>query len=181
MRAFVGLPLPPPESVVQLLDDLRSCGADYKVVEPKNFHLTVKFLGEIPEAQAAIILERLRAATLPRDYRVVLRDVGAFPDWKRLNILWIGLQDPEGALAKTIADAERSFAEIGFPRETRPFSPHATIARKRSERDRDAAKNVLSKHRNEEFGEIRVHAPVLFRSTLTPQGPVYEPLGEAVA
>ena len=84
-------------------------------------------------------------------------------------------------MAKTIADAERSFAEIGFLRETRPFSPHATIARKRSERDRDAAKNVLSQHRNEEFGEIRVHAPVLFRSTLTPQGPVYESLGEAVA
>ena len=181
MRAFVGIPLPPPEPVAALLEELRGCGADLKVVAPNNLHATVKFLGDIPDAQAPIILERLRAAHLPRDYTIILEDVGAFPDWKRLNILWVGMKDPDGAVAATFAAAEKAFAEIGFLPETRPFSAHATIARKRSDAAKDRAKDVLARHRNETFGPVKVHGPVLYRSTLTPTGPVYEVVGETVA
>ncbi|MBI2077181.1 MAG: RNA 2',3'-cyclic phosphodiesterase [Euryarchaeota archaeon] len=181
MRAFVGIPLPPPGPVERLLDELRESGADLKVVAARNLHATVKFLGDIADAQAPIILERLRAARLPRDYAVALEDVGAFPDWKRFNVLWVGMKDRDGELAKTFVQAEKAFAEIGFIPETRPFSPHATIARKRSDSGKEGAKEVLSRHRNEAFGDVQVRGPVLYRSTLTPTGPVYEVVGEAFA
>lgn len=177
MRAFVGLPFSPPESVVRLLSELEACDADLKVVSPENLHLTLKFLGEIPDAQAGPILERLRAAAFPLRYRILLRDVGAFPDWRRFNILWLGLSDPEGRLSASFAVSERCFAELGFPPEARPFSPHVTIARKRSDRGRDAARRLLEAHRGETFGDVEVEGPVLFRSSLTPQGAVYERLG----
>lgn len=181
MRAFVGLPLPPLESIVLLTDELRQCGADLKVVDPRQVHLTLKFLGEIPEEQATPILERLRAAGFPTRYPVVLRDVGAFPDWKKMNVLWVGLEDPTGSLARSFALSEQVFAELGIPTETRPFSAHVTLARKRSDRGRERARDVLGTHRNERFGEATLEGPVLYRSTLTPEGPKYEALGSVVA
>ena len=177
MRAFVGIHLPPLPALSSLLEDLRGCGADLKVVDERNLHFTLKFLGDIPDAQADPIVSRLRKAEPPTGYRVVVRDVGAFPDWKKLNVLWAGLEDPEGNMARTFAITERVFAELGFPVEARPFSPHVTIARKRSDRGRDAAKAVLQAHRNESFGDVGVAGPTLFRSTLTPQGPIYEAVG----
>lgn len=177
MRAFVGIPLAAPEAVKGLLEELRSSGADVKVVEAGNLHVTLKFLGEIPEPQGAPILERLRSAAFPTRFRVQLRGVGAFPDWRRLNTLWVGLQDPEGHVGTCFALSERVFAELGFPPEPRAFSPHVTIARRRGDEGKDAAKRVLERHRDEVFGEVLVEGPILFRSTLTPQGPVYEALG----
>lgn len=177
MRAFVGLPFRAPESVLGLLEELRATGADFKLVEPENLHVTLKFLGEIPEAQADPILQRLRSAGFPTQYRLALRDVGAFPDWRRLNILWIGLTDPEGHVARSFALSERLFAELGFPSEDRPFSPHVTIGRKRGEAGRDAAKRVLEARRGESFGEVEIGGPVLLKSLLTPQGARYERLG----
>lgn len=181
MRAFVGIPVPCPPTLARVLEELRSCGADLKVVPAENLHLTLKFLGEIPEAQGAVILGRLRAAGFPARYEIELRDVGAFPDWRRLNVLWAGTTDPQGHLASSFAQSERLFAEIGFPGEARPFSAHLTVARKRSDRGRDAAKRVLESHRNESFGVVPVDGPVLFRSHLGPAGPTYEALGGAVA
>jgi 2'-5' RNA ligase len=177
MRAFVGIPLPPLAPVERLLSELSACDADLKVVDAKNLHATLKFLGEIPDAQAPIVVERLRGAGLAQDYDLVVRGVGAFPDWKKLNIVWIGLHDEGGELARSFASTERLFAELGFPTEARAFSPHVTIARKRSDRGKDLAKQLLLGHRDDEFGTVRVPGPRLYRSTLTPQGPIYESLG----
>lgn len=177
MRAFVGLPFRPPEGVVRLLKELVACGADLKVVAAENLHMTLKFLGEIPDARTGPILERLKGAGFPTRYRIPLQDVGAFPDWRRLNILWIGLSDPEGRVAASFALSERVFAELGFPPEARAFSPHVTIARKRGEGGRNAAQRVLESHRGERFGEVEFEGPVLFRSVLSPTGAVYERLG----
>jgi len=180
MRAFVGIPIACPAPLAQVLEELRACGADLKVVAPENLHVTLKFLGEIPEAQAEPILARLRAAGMPVDYSLEVRDVGAFPDWKKFNVVWAGLKD-QGELARSFALSEKTFAELGFPVEGRPFSPHVTVARKRSDRGKDSAKRVLDAHRNEAFGAVQVRGPVLFRSHLGPQGPTYERLGEVAA
>lgn len=177
MRAFLGVPIECPAALRSLLEDLKASGADLKVVSPDNLHVTLKFLGEIPEAQGPVLLERLRKAGFPAGYTVRVQDVGAFPDWRKFNVLWAGLTDPDGAVSKSFALSEQVFAELGFPVEPRPFRAHLTIARKRSDRDKDNAKAVLDAHRNESFGEVRVEGPVLFRSHLSPEGPTYERLG----
>lgn len=177
MRAFVGVPLGRLEKVEALLSQLEGCDADLKVVDAKNLHVTLKFLGDIPDAQAPLIVERLRGAGFPTNYRLDVRGVGAFPDWKKFNIVWVGLTDPEGHLGASFALSERLFAELGFPTEARPFSPHVTIARKRSDHGKDQAKAILNGHRDDEFGATVVPGPRLYKSTLTPQGPTYENLG----
>lgn len=179
MRAFVGLPLPPLDPVVSLLKELQDTEADVKVVDPNNLHVTLKFLGDIPDPQAPIIVERLKSAGFPTGFPLSMRGVGAFPDWKRFNIVWIGLDDPGGHLAKCFAINERIFAELGFASEDRPFNPHITIARKRTDRGKDQAKAVLNPHRDDHFGDLTVPGPRLYKSTLTPQGPIYESQGGA--
>lgn len=181
MRAFVGIPIECPGSLRALVEELRDCGADLKVVAPENMHVTLKFLGEIPETQGPVLLERLRLAAFPTDYKLRLERVGAFPDWKKFNVIWAGLNDPTGALATSFALSEQIFAELGFPVEPRPFSPHLTVARKRSDAGKEQAKAVLEPHRNDSFGEVRVAGPVLFRSHLSPHGPTYERLGGVTA
>jgi RNA 2',3'-cyclic 3'-phosphodiesterase len=181
VRAFFGIPIECPAPLRALVEQLATCGADLKVVPPENMHITLKFLGEIPDAQGSVLLERLRAAGFPTQYTVRLEHVGAFPDWKKFNVLWAGLGDPAGAIAASFVTSERVFAELGFPVEPRPFSPHLTVARKRSDRGKEQAKAVLESHRNDSFGEVRVDGPVLFRSHLSPQGPTYERLGSVVA
>src|SRR5687768_678098 len=133
MRAFLGIPFEPPAFVLEILEAVRETKADVKPVDPRNLHVTLRFLGDIPEAQAGPILEALRREAMPKDYEVVLKSVGAFPDWKKLNVLWVGLQDPEGHVARSYAIAQRVFAGLGFPDEDRGFRPHVTIARKRGE------------------------------------------------
>jgi RNA 2',3'-cyclic 3'-phosphodiesterase len=165
----------------QILEDLRGCGADLKVVPAANLHLTLKFLGDIPDTQAPLILAKAREAGFPTGYRVDVRGLGAFPDWKKMNVVWAGISDDESALARSFALSERLFAELGLPTEPRPFTPHLTIARKRSDRDKERAKAVMEPHRSAAFGEVAIEGPVLFRSHLSSDGPTYERLGGVVA
>lgn len=181
MRAFFGIPIDCPPSLRALVDELRNCEADLKVVPPENMHMTLKFLGDIPDAQAPLLLDHLQKAGFPTQYTLRVENVGAFPDWKKFNVLWAGLTDPIGAVARSYAISEQVFAGLGFPVEPRPFTPHLTIARKRSDQNKERAKAVLESHRNEVFGEVRVEGPVLFRSHLSAQGPTYERLGAITA
>ena len=180
MRAFVGIPVSCPDPLHKVLGDLRATGADLKVVPPENLHVTLKFLGEIPEAQGPVVLKRMKETGFPSGYDVTIHGAGAFPDWRRFNILWAGLRDGGGELASSFALSEKLFAELGFPVEPRPFTPHVTLARKRSDRGKEDAKKVLDPHRDSTFGVARVPGPVLFRSHLGPQGPTYERLGGVV-
>jgi 2'-5' RNA ligase len=181
MRAFVGIPVECSDKLRLVIDELRSTGADLKVVPPSNLHVTVKFLGEIPDAQAPVILERMRSAGFPSGFEVNVQGAGAFPDWKKFNVIWANVRDTQGELAASFALSERLFAELGFPVEPRPFTAHVTLARRRSDRGKEDAKRALERHRTEDFGNQRVPGPVLFRSHLGPQGPTYERLGGVAA
>jgi 2'-5' RNA ligase len=178
VRAFFGVGLPALDSLRGLVEDLRRTGADYKLVAPENFHLTIRFLGEIPDAQAGPILEAVRAIPRPAPFEVTVEDVGAFPDWKKLNILWAGIKDPAGGLTRLHLETERALNAIGLTGEGRPYSAHLTLGRKRSDRGRDAVRAVLTARRGADFGTATIDRLTLYESTLTREGPIYKPFGE---
>lgn len=178
MRAFFGVALPALEPLRALLEELRRCGGDYKLVDAEHFHLTIRFLGEIPDAQAAPVLAAVKGIPRPAPFEITVEDVGAFPDWKKLNILWAGVKDAAGGLAKLHVETERALAAIGLQGEGRPYSPHLTLGRKRSEQGRDAVRNVLTARRGAHFGAARIDRMTLFESALTRDGPIYTPYGE---
>jgi 2'-5' RNA ligase len=151
-------------------------------VDLAGAHLTLKFLGETDRAQVAPIGAALRAVA--GRHRPVLLHTGApgaFPNPRRARVLWLGLTGALDQLTALQRDVDDTLAALGFPRETRPFSPHLTLGRVREgARPPDAASLAAT------FAEIQDAAtplPVesirLMRSELGRGGARYTTLLEA--
>ncbi len=179
MRCFVAVEVAAPVRgrVMELQQALRRADADVKWVEEKNLHLTLKFLGEIGEEQADRLRELLaaEAARWPR-LAVEYAGGGTFPSGGVPRVVWAGLSGDLEKLAGLAAAVERAAGQVGVPREGRPFVAHLTIGRVKSARNAKRLLAALEPQRQAALGKDEIGEIVLFRSTLTPQGPVYEPL-----
>ncbi|MFN3485621.1 MAG: RNA 2',3'-cyclic phosphodiesterase [Planctomycetota bacterium] len=129
---------------------------------------------------AAASLRSLLAAEIGRRPRprLVYAGLGTFPERGAPRIVWAGCAGDAAALADLAAAIERAAQTVGVPPERRPFAAHLTLGRVRSPRGAAALRAAIERHARAEFGTDEPAAAVLYRSTLTPSGPVYEPLAE---
>lgn len=121
-----------PRPIRRLLDTLQETGRSVRSVLPENLHLTLKFLGDVDPStlpDLTRILESVAAGHKSFEFRI--SGVGVFPDRRRPAVVWAGVtpQDPFQTLA---ADCNDAFRTLGFRPESRPFTPHLTLARIRS-------------------------------------------------
>lgn len=179
VRAFLSIDLP--ASLHQLLSQvqasLKQSGADVRWVAVGNIHLTLKFFGNIPEAAVETIGASARAVTREvQPFELRVRELGAFPGVSRPRVVWLGLEEPSGALAHLHQRLEAAFHALGYPSEDRAFNPHLTLGRVRSNQGRDRLSRMLSQVEVPKFPPVCVTGLTLFRSTLTPQGSIYTPL-----
>ena len=152
--------------------------ADMKFVEPENIHLTLKFLGEIEPSLVEQVSHFVKETSFkPFDAR--LEGIGVFPNLRKPRIVWAGITDGVSQLAEVWRDVDTKLGRLGFERERRRFSPHITISRVRSGRNRDRLVEELSTLSDYEFGDMHVDRIVLKKSVLTPRGPIYSPLAES--
>lgn len=156
-------------------------------VRPDSVHLTLKFLGDIPEEQVddfkAAVQGAVRSLT---PFPVGVAGLGVFPDLRAPRVLWIGLSSgPVGkgqatALSHLAATIEQSVEGLGYPPESRPFNPHLTLARIK-EGSREVGR-VLARigllEREVPLGQLEVSKVALMRSELKPSGSVYTKLWE---
>lgn len=161
--------------VAAVLADLRvRSGSQVRWVKPEVMHLTLVFLGEVPEGFVSSANERL-TAELPQlpVIRCRLAGLGAFPAPQRARVVWVGVDTGRDEIIRTQRAATRALERIGFQPERRPFSPHLTLGRLREPGDvsRAVERQFVS-------GEFAVKRVVLFRSVLRPQGPEYTVLHE---
>lgn len=177
MRAFLGVPVPSFDALANLVEELDETGG-FKVVDPAQFHLTVLFLGEVAEEQARTLVDLVRKKPLPAPFDLHVRDVGAFPGWKKLNVVWAGVEDPSGGMSRLHAAATEAWTALGGASEDREYRPHLTLGRQRDPRKADAARGILTTRRGQSFGTARVDRMNLYRSTLSPQGPRYDVVEE---
>lgn len=167
------------EKIKRLQEDLKSLNADVRWVNPENIHLTLKFFGNVEESSIELIIRAVvEPAHLISPFNVKIQKLGAFPNLKNPRVIWIGLLDGKGILIPFQKELEKGFERIGFKSEDRPFQPHLTLGRMRSNRGKDSLVKSLKIHSDEEFGELRVEKIMLFKSDLRPEGPIYTPLGE---
>ena len=180
MRAFVALDIPDPtvlDALVAMQAQLADTGADLRLVERQNLHFTVRFLGDITEAQAAEAGSRLRDLRLS-GAEVEVKGVGAFPNVLRPSVLWVGVAPEHEGLVAPIAQSVIGVLQGIGQRDDRPFIPHATLARAKPGRNSQALTEVLRTSSERSFGTVRLSAIKLKSSTLTPRGPVYSDVGE---
>jgi 2'-5' RNA ligase len=104
-------------------------------VSPQNWHLTLRFLGEVDEVTLDRVIRSLDAADLGGAFPMAWGGLGAFPRPSRASVLWVGIARGEDRLAAVAMATEAAFAAAGFPPEDRPFRPHLTLSRIRPPED----------------------------------------------
>jgi 2'-5' RNA ligase len=133
MRAFVAV-FPPPEVQEALASAARGLpiAGEVRLTPTANVHLTLKFLGEVPEddlGQVAEALEPLREEHEP--FEAGISGFGAFPSPKKARVLWAGVGEGSDRLRALAEDVEKSLEPLGFEREGRIYVPHLTLGRAR--------------------------------------------------
>ena len=180
IRSFVAFDMNS-ESVLKRLTEVQALlartGADLKVVEPKNIHITVRFLGNVAARTVEEIFDGMkRASFVPFDVKIC--GVGAFPDVRYPRVVWAGITEGADKLRGIFSQLEPHVRGLGFAPDPKGFSPHLTIARVRSGRNKAELAKFISENVAYEFGTVRAACLRLKRSELTPKGPIYSTLKE---
>lgn len=179
IRSFIAIELPPElkAELSQLEAQLKSSQAPgVKWVDPAGIHLTLKFLGNIASGQTGEIIRVMEEAAQEISYFYLeLKDLGVFPNLKRVQVAWVGLGGELDKLSQFQQRLESGLTPLGFPPELRSFTPHLTIAR---------LPNRASADERQRFGQLiattpfksasfKVKAINLMRSQLTRAGAIY--------
>jgi 2'-5' RNA ligase len=180
LRCFIAVRIAEPvkKAVSEAVAALKNSGADVKWVQEENIHITLKFLGSTDESLIGAITESLRGRIAScRPFSVRIAGTGYFPAGRRPRVVWAGIED-EGALLNLQKDVEKVMAAFGYPEEGRPFSPHLTIGRVRSDKRMTEMLKRLDSFREADFGEMEISGITLMKSELRPAGAEYSSLAE---
>lgn len=145
LRVFVAVPVPD-EVRHRLVAALDAMVGDIpgKVVRPGNWHVTLRFLGEIPEDHCERLVAALDQADLGKRFRLRWGGLGAFPRPERANVLWIGPDRGLARLEALAAAVREAVDDAGLGIEDRPFNPHLTLSRIRPGEDLSGLVNSCS-------------------------------------
>ena len=178
IRSFIALEIAPPirAKIAAAAGQLAPQLPGVRWVNHENYHLTLKFLGDIDESRVGGI-----GASLARGLRLFPRctinakGLGVFPDLRQPRILWVGFDGPE--LIRLATVIEECLGPLGFVREERGFQPHLTIGRwRQNDRHTRRLEEILRHWRAHDFGGFSVNEVILFQSRLTPERAFYSRL-----
>ncbi|PKM83128.1 MAG: RNA 2',3'-cyclic phosphodiesterase [Firmicutes bacterium HGW-Firmicutes-14] len=180
-RCFVAFDLPGPakEYLSEIQEKLKQWPYKVKWVEKKNFHLTLKFLGDITANQVTVLESGLREAFSRCPGGLISTAApGAFPTVRNPKVIWMGITDPDRVLYELWSVVEKEAVRQGFPAENRSFSPHLTLGRVR-ERSGPGLDGLIEKI---DFPEksIPVTEIKLMKSRLSHSGPEYSCLNSFI-
>jgi len=175
VRCFVAVDLP--ERMRDGIGLLQSQIAmdSLRLVRPDLVHVTLKFLGDVPEEKVQSVAEALkRVKAAPFEARVA--GMGAFPG-KAVRVVWLGLR---GNFEELYSKVESELQPLGFEREARGFSPHVTLGRvgRPNPKTSQLLSTRIASLSAADLGEFCVDRFYLKKSTLTRGGPIYENLSE---
>lgn len=177
MRTFISIELPDEvkKNIAELIGELRGAGGGVKWVDPKNLHMTLKFLGWVEDRNLDNLIElATKAVAGLGSFKARFEGLGTFPEGKTPRVVWVGTVEGGEKLCKLAKNLEETLSKAGFRREEREFKTHITIGRVKEKKGVDNLKNQISKIKNQKFGEMIVDKMHIMKSTLTPKGPIYE-------
>lgn len=174
MRCFISIDIDKKivNKVVGIQKHLRDLNIDVKLVEPENLHFTVKFLGDVNENEVNGIRKSLEdCVRWEGEFKINISGVGYFGSTSHIRTLWLGLNKGEDKLVKLMKKVN-DYVKLG----KRSFSPHLTIGRIKSGRNRGILLEFLNESKNVNVGEMDVNVVKLKKSELTKRGPIYSDL-----
>ncbi len=177
-RAFIAIEVPVSQELEDFSKSVKNTEAFLKIVNLTKVHITLKFLGDTDEDLVPEIEEIMKDAVSDvRPFTMKLKGAGAFPNLNRISVIWAGMENAD-SLGEIAGKVDSGLVGLGFEPERRKFSPHVTIARVKSSKNKDELVNVITQFQSTEFGEVPVNKIILKKSVLTPQGPIYSDMIE---
>ena len=178
LRTFIAFPIGEDlvEKIAALQNELKKLKLDAKWVDPKKIHLTVKFLGDTPSDAIEKIRSSVEeAAKRHLPFSVTVDTFGAFPNFMSPRVLWIGGESP--AEAESFAEVlNETLHPLGFEKEQKKFKPHLTLARLKSLKNEKRLSKFVKDYALSWKETIPCETLIHYKSTLTPNGALYEPL-----
>ncbi|GAB6879599.1 RNA 2',3'-cyclic phosphodiesterase [Halorubrum gandharaense] len=177
MRAFFAVDLP--DDFVEPLDGIQEelSGADgLEFTDPAQAHVTLKFLGKVPEDEVEEVLEAGSRAVERADvepFDCTVGGLGVFPSTDYITVVWTGVDGGAVQLSRLHETLEAETTDLGYAPEEHEFTPHVTLGRMNDARGKELVQDVI-RDRNPEVGTFEVEAVQLKESTLTSEGPEYE-------
>jgi 2'-5' RNA ligase len=177
-RGFIAIDITATPQILAFEKEIAKTGADVKLVEPQNIHITLKFLGDTDENHIDAIEQSIKdAVKTTKPFPVTLQGTGVFPNQNYVKVIWVGIID-NGVIGPIAQTLDTSLASLGFPKESRGFSPHLTVGRLKTAKNKDKLLAIVQRYHKEEFTAQQVTSVALKKSELTPKGPIYTTVRE---
>lgn len=181
MRLFIAAPISSEveKELTGIIARLKDAGAAVKWVAPSNIHLTLKFLGNsderlLPELKKSIDVVAQNHSAIESG----IAGLGCFPNVNRPRVYWVGLLSGKEKLSALAQDLENETHLLGFEKENRPFKSHLTLGRVKAPQGIQKLNEIVKSLKVREL-KMTIDRIILFKSTLTPRGPIYESLHQA--
>lgn len=167
------------ESLGKIQTELKKAEADVKWVTPEGMHLTLKFLGNVLIGQLESIYQMVLEATSNfNQFQLSLSSVGVFPNVSSPKVVWVGVTQGKEECIQLAERIDNNLNRLGFPVETRGFTPHLTLGRVKSLRSRNELSKLIAELKTKSFGQMSVSKVEVMGSQLTPKGAIYTTLRE---
>jgi len=161
----------------QLQGEIDVRKSDVKWVNPESIHLTLKFLGEIKDEQAAEVCDIIKqVAQRHSSFELAVESLGYFGG-KSARVVWVAITAGSNALARLQQDIEKQLAQAGWPPENRQFTGHLTLCRIRNPKAGFKLAQVVQNYGDYKLGTAYIDSVTVYQSQLTPKGPIYTQLG----
>lgn len=152
--------------------------SDVKWVQPKNIHLTLKFLGEIKDEKVIEVCNITKeAADKHKSFELDVESVGCFGG-RSARVLWVGVGEGIDNLLRLQKDLDEQLALAGWPPEKRKFTGHLTLCRVRNPKAGIQLAQVSEAYGDFKLGTMSADSVTVYQSQLTPTGPIYTVLGD---
>ena len=165
------------QEIGAIQEQLKELNLDLKFVLPQNIHVTLRFLGNIRLDMADKVYDLMRSVDfLP--FHIQLCGLGVFPSLNYPRVVWIAIAQGSEQLKNIFNQLEPRIRSLGFQSDSYGFSPHLTIARVRSGRNKQQLAEFVKGKMQHELGTFQVSCLRLKKSQLSPRGPIYSTLKE---
>lgn len=179
LRTFIAIELPEEiqKKLGEFSDSVKNPNDRITWVFPKNIHLTLKFIGDVPASDIDSIKNIIiDVAGGYGSFEASIKGTGVFPSERNPRVVWIGVDSGKDKIKDIYTELEERLVSIGIPKEERGYTPHITLARVKYIKDIKGFAGIISKYKENLFGSLSVDGISLIKSTLTPKGAVYEVL-----
>jgi 2'-5' RNA ligase len=180
IRSFIAFDLESQEVLAKLgymQKLLLETGADLKLVTPQNIHVTIRFLGDVSPPMVDKLHVAMQTVKFT-PFTIQVKGLGVFPSLSYPRVVWAAMTEGAEQLKSIFSQLEPQIRALGFAADQYGFSPHLTIARVRSGKNKQNLAELVTKKKDYEFGTIQATCLRLKRSQLAPKGATYTTLRE---